>query len=288
VSDRTYGIAVRFPERYRNNPAALGDLQVMTSGGMQVPLSQVASVSLQNGESTIAHDGMGRRALTVRIDYADRSLSSYLAEAQQKVAERVAFDPSYHLEWGGQFEAQGRATVRLALILVMVISTMLLLLLAGFGSLRHAILILSIVPLAALGGLVALKLTGELLNVATGIGFIALFGVAVQNGIIMVANLNRVREADLALRQAVLAGARERFRPVLMTSTVATVGMLPAALATGVGSDVQRGLATVIVGGLIVATALTLVILPTLYFGIERAVECRVARRVVAVRAAAE
>ena len=287
VSDRTYGIAVRFPERYRNNPAALGDLQVMTSGGMQVPLSQVASVSLQNGESTIAHDGMGRRALTVRIDYADRSLSSYLAEAQQKVAERVAFDPSYHLEWGGQFEAQGRATARLALILVMVISTMLLLLLAGFGRLRHAILILSIVPLAALGGLVALKLTGELLNVATGIGFIALFGVAVQNGIIMVANLNRVRETDLALRQAVLAGARERFRPVLMTSTVATVGMLPAALATGVGSDVQRGLATVIVGGLIVATALTLVILPTLYFGIERAVERRIARG-VAVRAAAE
>jgi cobalt-zinc-cadmium resistance protein CzcA len=288
VGDRTYGIAVRFPERYRNNPAALGDLQIMTSGGMQVPLSQIASVSPQNGESTIAHEGMGRRALTVRIDYADRSLSSYLAEAQQKVAERVSFDPSYHLEWGGQFEAQGRATARLALILVMVISTMLLLLLAGFGKLRHAILILSIVPLAALGGLVALKLTGELLNVATGIGFIALFGVAVQNGIIMVANLNRVRETGLALRQAVLAGARERFRPVLMTSTVATVGMLPAALATGVGSDVQRGLATVIVGGLVVATALTLVILPTLYFAIERVVERRAARHAPSAQAAAE
>jgi heavy metal efflux system protein len=288
VGDRTYGVAVRFPEKDRNNLQVLGNLLISTSGGMQVPVSQVAKIALQNGESTIAHEGMGRRAITIRIDYADRSLSAYLADAQQRVGEQVHFDPSYHLEWGGQFEAQRRAMTRLALILLMVVSIMLLILYAGFGRLRLAVLILGIVPLAALGGLIALEVTGELLNVATGIGFIALFGVAVQNGIIMIANLSRMRETGLDLRQAVLDGARERFRPVLMTSTVATVGMVPAALATGVGSDVQRGLATVIVGGLLVATALTLVILPTCYFGIERAIERRAARRAFAAPEAAE
>ena len=130
-------------------------------------------------------------------------------------------------------------------------------------------LILCVVPLARLGGLIALLFTGESLNVATAVGFIALFGVAVQNGIIMVANLNRVRETGVGLRDAVMMGAMERFRPVLMSATVATIGMMPAAIATGVGSDVQRGLATVVVGGLILATLLTLFILPAFYYSLE-------------------
>jgi cobalt-zinc-cadmium resistance protein CzcA len=129
---------------------------------------------------------------------------------------------------------------------------------------------LAAVPLATLGGLIALLVTGETLNVASAVGFIALFGVAVQNGIIMVSNLNRVRETGVALRDAVMIGALERFRPVLMTATVATIGMMPAALATGVGSDVQRGLATVVVGGLMLSTLLTLFILPTFYYSLER------------------
>ena len=149
------------------------------------------------------------------------------------------------------------------------------LLYAEFGVLRQVLLILGVVPLATLGGLIALHLTGTTLNVASGVGFIALFGVAVMNGVIMVANLNRVREQGVPLLEAVLAGAGERLRPVLMTATVATVGMLPAALATGVGSDVQRSLATVVAGGLIPATLLTLFIIPTFYFVIER----RAARR---------
>jgi cobalt-zinc-cadmium resistance protein CzcA len=136
-------------------------------------------------------------------------------------------------------------------------------------------LVLGAVPLATLGGLIALHLTGETLNVASAVGFIALFGVAVQNGIIMVSNINRVRDQGIPLREAVLSGAVERFRPVLMTATVATVGMLPAALATGVGTDVQRNLATVVVGGLMIATLLTLFILPTCYFSLERWVERR-------------
>jgi cobalt-zinc-cadmium resistance protein CzcA len=152
---------------------------------------------------------------------------------------------------------------------------MIVLLYAGFGVFRHVVLILGVVPLATLGGLAALHLTGTTLNVASGVGFIALFGVAVMNGVIMVANLNRVRELGLPLSEGVLTGASERLRPVLMTAAVATVGMLPAALATGVGSDVQRNLATVVAGGLVLATLLTLFIIPTLYFVIERRVERR-------------
>jgi cobalt-zinc-cadmium resistance protein CzcA len=156
---------------------------------------------------------------------------------------------------------------------------MTLLLYTEFGQLRQALLILGIVPLATLGGLIALFVTGETLNIASAVGFIALFGVAVQNGIIMVANLNRVRETGASLRDAILIGASERFRPVLMTATVATIGMLPAALATGVGSDVQRGVATVVIGGLILATLLTLFVVPAFYFSLERAAERRSARR---------
>ncbi|GGF06442.1 cation efflux system protein [Aliidongia dinghuensis] len=275
VEDRVYGITVRFPAEARKDPETLGNLTLTAAGGAKVPLAQLASIKLQNGESTIAHE-MNERNITVRIDLEDRDLTTYLAEAQQKIGQAVHFDPQkYRLEWAGQFENQRRAEARLVLILALVMGLMLLFLYIGFGLMRQAALVLGVVPLATLGGLIALHVTGETLNVATAVGFIALFGVSVQNGIIMVANLNRVREHEGRLQSAVLAGATERFRPVLMTATVATVGMLPAALATGVGSDVQRGLATVVVGGLVVATLLTLFILPTLYFALERYVERR-------------
>jgi cobalt-zinc-cadmium resistance protein CzcA len=152
---------------------------------------------------------------------------------------------------------------------------MIVLLYAEFGLLRQVALILGVVPLATLGGLIALHVTGVTLNVASGIGFIALFGVAVMNGVIMVANLNRMRDSGMPLIDAVVVGASERLRPVLMTATVATVGMLPAALATGVGSDVQRSLATVVTGGLMLATLLTLFLIPTYYFVMERLVSRR-------------
>jgi cobalt-zinc-cadmium resistance protein CzcA len=273
VADRVYNVTVRFPQAARNNPEALGNLVLNTAGGAQIPLSAVARVKLQTGESTITH-WMNHRNLTVRIDLRDRDLASYLAEAQRRIDAEVQFDRSkYRLEYGGQFENQRRAQARLELILCLVLGLMTVFLYAGFKKLRQAVLILGTVPLATLGGLIALHATGETLNVATSVGFIALFGVAVQNGIIMVANLNRMRGRGGSLREAILAGAAERFRPVLMTATVATIGMLPAALATGIGSDVQRGLATVVVGGLAVATLLTLFILPSFYFSLERLAE---------------
>jgi heavy metal efflux system protein len=270
VEDRSYDVSVRFPLESRYDPQALGNLTLTNSSGMQVPLSQIAKITQRNGEGTITRDN-NRRILTVRIDLADRDLVSYLTEVKAKIAQSVKFDESkYSIEYAGQFENQERAQRRFILILGLVLALMTLLLYTEFGKLRQALLILGIVPLATLGGLIALFVTGETLNVATAVGFIALFGVAVQNGIIMVANLNRVRETGATLRDAILIGASERFRPVLMTATVATVGMMPAALATGVGSDVQRGVATVIIGGLILATLLTLFVIPAFYYSFER------------------
>jgi len=275
VGERSYNLTVRFVAASRDSPESLARLPVRTASGMQVPLSQVADVRVQSGESTITREN-GQRNLTIRIDNRDRDLTSYLEEAQAKIAARVHFDPAkIRLEWGGQFENQRRAEARLLVILGLVMGMMLIFLTIGTRSLRQAVLILGVVPLATLGGLVSLHLTGQTLNVASGVGFIALFGVAVQNGIIMVANLNRMRSAGFELHDAIMMGATERLRPVLMTATVATLGMLPAAIHTGVGSDVQRGIATVVVGGLAISTVLTLFVLPSMYHVIEHWAERR-------------
>ncbi|PRC93710.1 efflux RND transporter permease subunit [Solimicrobium silvestre] len=268
-SERIYNLTVRFPKANKNSPEALGNLHLNSSTGAKIPLSQLASITLQTGESTISHE-TSERQITIRIDNRGRDLTSYLAEAQQRIDKEVKFDAQHNrLEWAGQFENQRRAQARLVVILGVMLLMMAVLLYFQFGKLRQSFLILGVVPLATLGGLIALHVTGETLNVATAVGFIALFGVSVQNGIIMVANFRRVHGEGLSLSQTVIEGATERLRPVLMTATVASIGMLPAALATGVGTDVQRGLATVVVGGLVVSTLLTLFILPTFYFAME-------------------
>ena len=275
VGDRSYNVTVRFPPGSKAGPHALGQLFLNSSSGAKIPLSQVASISMQTGESTISHE-LSERQITVRIDNRGRDLTSYLAEAQKRIDAEVKFNPQeVRLEWAGQFENERRAQARLMVILGLVMLLMAVLLFFQFGKLRQALLILGVVPLATLGGLIALHVTGETLNVATAVGFIALFGVSVQNGIIMVANFRRVRGEGFSLGESVVAGATERLRPVLMTATVASFGMLPAALATGVGTDVQRGLATVVVGGLVVSTLLTLFILPALYFAMERYFESK-------------
>jgi cobalt-zinc-cadmium resistance protein CzcA len=275
VGERTYPLTVRFTQEARNQPEALGNLFVHTASGAQVPLSEIAEVRVRSGESTVTREN-SLRNLTIRIDNRDRDLSSYLAQAQAKIAAQVHFDPNkIKLEWGGQFENQRRAEARLLIILALVMGMMLIFLTIGTKSFRQALLILGVVPLATLGGLISLHLTGQNLNVASGVGFIALFGVAVQNGIIMVSNLNRMRKSGLELHEAIMKGATERLRPVLMTATVATLGMLPAAIHTGVGSDVQRGIATVVVGGLAICTVLTLVVLPSMYHVIEHWAEQR-------------
>ncbi|WP_018268011.1 efflux RND transporter permease subunit [Methylosinus sp. LW4] len=279
IGERRYDATVRFSAAARGSPEALGDLTLTSSDGALIPLSQIAKITLQAGESTITRE-MNRRHLTVKLNYRDRDLSSLLEDARAGVSKKVSFDPrKYQVEWGGQFENQRRAERRLIAMMGLVIGLMIILLYPGFGVLRQALLVLGIVPLATLGGLVAIHATGTTLNVASSVGFIALFGVAIMNGVVMVANLNRARLSGLPLREAVAAGAEERLRPVLMTATVATVGMLPAAVATGVGSDVQRGVGTVVAGGLLTATLLTLFIIPVFYFLLEQRALRRAPRR---------
>jgi heavy metal efflux pump (cobalt-zinc-cadmium) len=275
VGDRIYNVTARVSNAVANNVEAIGKLPLTTASGAQIPLSLVAHIGYQTGEGTIAHEG-GKRQLSITVENRQLALSKLVGDAQALIAQKVHYDPQlYRLQWAGTFQEAERAQARLIVVLGMVLAIMAVLLLAEFGRLRQSLLVLGVVPLATLGGLIALHLRGETLNIATAVGFIALFGVAVQNGIIMVANINRLRAQGMALASAVVEGAAERFRPVLMTATVASFGMLPAALATGIGTDVQRGLATVVVGGLAIATLLTLYLLPALYYALERWIERR-------------
>ena len=268
--ERRYDVTIRLTDSVRNSADAIGNLTVISASGARIPLSQVAKIELKSGESTITRE-TNRRHLTVKLNLRGVDLSSFLADAHDRIAGRVKFDPlANEIVWGGQFENQARAQSRLAVILPLVLALIFLLLYGAFGTLRHAALILVSVPLALLGGMVALHTRGMTLNVSSAVGFIALFGVAVQNGVIMVSSLNHRRDTGIPLAEAVLVGAKERLRPVLMTATVATLGLLPAALARGIGSDVQRPLATVVVGGLVSATFLTLLVLPALYYVVEK------------------
>ncbi len=266
--ERHYDIAVRFTPRVRSSPEAIGDLTISAPGGQRVPLSQVARLELRSGESTITRED-NRRHLTVRLNLRGRDLSSFLADAQGRIRSQVSVPSGYEVRWGGQFENQQRAAARLGLILPIVLALIFILLYGAFGQFRHAALILVNVPLALLGGMVALHVRGMTLNVSSAVGFITLFGVAVQNGVIVVSGLNELRRAGLPLHDAVVRGATERLRAVLLTATVAALGMLPAAMAHGIGSDVQRPLATVVVGGLLSATLLTLFVVPVLYHLVE-------------------
>ncbi len=279
IGDRTYNMTVRFQDDQTRNLQLLAHLPLTGSSGAQIPLEALAKIGLETGQSNISHE-YNHRQITIRVNNGSRPLSQYLPDAQAHIDRFVHFDTTkYRLEWAGTFQQEQRAQARLTIALALMFAVMLILLFGEFRLFRQALLVLAVVPLATLGGLIALHVRGETLNVATTVGFIALFGVAIQNGIIMVSNINHLRSGGMGLRDAVLEGAGERFRPVLMTATVASVGMLPAAIATGIGTDVQRGLATVVVGGLGIATILTLFILPTYYAELEAWVEKRDSRK---------
>ncbi|MFT4059064.1 MAG: CusA/CzcA family heavy metal efflux RND transporter [Legionella sp.] len=273
VENRPYGATAVFPKPDKKSIQDIGNLFLNSSSGAKIPLSELAQLEYKTGESNIAHE-KSQREVTVRMDNRGRDLTSYLNEAKRRISKEVSFDSKkYRLEWAGQFESQERAEKRLVYILGLVLVLMSLLLFFEFQKVHLVLLILGVVPMATLGGLVTLHLTGETLNVATAVGFIALFGVSVQNAIIMISNIRRIRTTSKSISRAVVHGAAERLRPILMTATVASFGMLPAALATGVGTDVQRGLATIIVGGLAISTLLTLFILPTYYYALVRFIE---------------
>ncbi|MBN9313350.1 MAG: hypothetical protein BGO40_01000 [Chryseobacterium sp. 39-10] len=270
IGHKVYDIICRYSEISRNTPDKIANLMLTSKTGAKIPLSQVAEVKLSTGESTITRD-MNKRHLTVKLNVRNRDLKSLLNDSQKAIEKNVKYDhKKYTIQWGGQFENQNRAYERLLVIVPLALGIMFILLYGAFGSFRQAGLLMSIVPLALFGGMLALNVRGMTLNVSSAVGFIALFGVAIQNGVIMISHINELRCKGYDLLQAVIEGAKHRFRPVLMTATVAVLGLFPASLATGIGSDVQRPLAMVIVYGLLFSTLITLFALPALYYLVEK------------------
>lgn len=271
--DRVYDITCKYREDARDTPEKIAGLMLTSQTGARIPLSQVADIRLATGESTITRE-MNRRHLTVKLNLRGRDLSSFLAEAQKTIEREVAYDHDlYEVSWGGQFENQNRAYRRLSMVIPLALLVMFVLLYGAFGRFRQAGLALSIVPLALLGGMAALNVRGMTLNVSSAVGFIAMFGLSIQNGVIMISHFNALRKGGMPLLEAVRHGSRHRFRPVMMTAVTTILGLLPASLAFGIGSDVQRPLATVIVYGLAFSTLITLFALPALYYLTERKFE---------------
>jgi len=269
VDGKTYDVTCRYRPEVRQTPEQIGALLLTSSTGAKIPLVQVANIHTTLGASTLTRE-MNHRHLTVRINIRGRDLTSFLEEARQAI-EDISYDHQlYSIRWDGQFENQRRAYMRLGVVIPFVLAVMFLLMFAVFGRFRQAGLLISLLPLSLLGGLTALVVRGMSFNVSSAVGFIALFGLTIQNGVIMMAHINDLRRKGFGLHRAVRQGAADRLRPVLMTASVAIIGLLPASLATGIGSDVQRPLATVIVYGLLCSTAITLYVLPALYYLVER------------------
>jgi cobalt-zinc-cadmium resistance protein CzcA len=265
-------LVIRAGEDVRGSARNFAGLPLTLGDGRSVPVSAVAKVERVEGVVSIARE-RGQRFIVVRSNVVDRDLVGFVDEAKQRVAESVTLPTGYSLQWGGQFENQQRAAARLALVVPIAVGLVFMLLFSTFGSLRQALLVLTNVPFALVGGVLALLLTREYLSVPASVGFIALLGIAVLNGVVMVTYFNQLRAEGLPLREVVVRGAERRLRPVLMTASIAAFGLVPLLFATGPGSEIQRPLAIVVVGGLISATALTLILLPILYerFGFEGA-----------------
>ncbi|MBM3522787.1 MAG: efflux RND transporter permease subunit [Alphaproteobacteria bacterium] len=261
---RRFGLLVRLPESYRRTRETLGALELRAPGGERVALDQIARLRAVRGPEVVNREHSQRR-IVVQSNVRGRDLGSFVAEVRTRIEAQVQLPAGYALEYGGQFENQQRAMRRLAVVVPAAILIIFALLFSSFGSVKQALLILLNVPFASVGGIAALWLRGLNLNLSAAIGFIALFGVAVLNGVVLVAYVNRLREEGMALEQAVVEGAAVRFRPVLMTALVASLGFLPMAVATSAGAEIQRPLATVVIGGLVTSTLLTLVVLPALY-----------------------
>ncbi|SOY44515.1 efflux RND transporter permease subunit [Cupriavidus taiwanensis] len=261
---RRFDIQVRLDGAYRDSRQAISDIPLRTQAGALVPLSRVATVEMDEGYTFVRREQLQRYAV-LQMDVKGRDVDGFVREAEAKIRGQVKLPEGYWIEWGGAFENQQRAMARLVLIVPLTIGLIFLLLYTAFNSLTHATLIIANVPFAVIGGVFGLALTGQYVSVPSAIGFIAVFGVAMLNGIVLVSFLNDQRRQGLSIREAVRQGATLRLRPVLMTASVAILGLVPMLLSQGVGAEVQRPLATVVVGGLITSTALTLLLLPLMY-----------------------
>ncbi len=263
--EKRFALQVRFPESVRSDEASIARIPVVTDDGRLIPLGELASLDVEPAAAQISRERIQRR-VSVEVNVRGRDIASFVADAKVAIAENVDLPAGYTLEWGGQFENLERATSRLAVVVPLSLLLIFVLLYSAFDAARPALLIFLNVPFAATGGVLALALRGMPFSISAGVGFIALFGVAVMNGVVLVSYIRTLeREQGLAPTEAAQAGALARMRPVLMTAMVAALGFVPMALASGAGAEVQRPLATVVIGGLLTSTMLTLFVLPSIY-----------------------
>jgi len=262
--DRRFGIVARLDPESRRSPMAIGQLAIYTEDGVPVPLSQVATINVLDGQTIIARQD-GRRRLTVRCDIVGRDQGGFVAEAQNRFAEQILLPPGYQVQWLGMFENLDRAFRHFLVLIPVTVAIIFVYLIAAFGSLRAACVLMMPVPFAVASGMLALYLRDMHLNVSTGVGFATLFGIAMTDAVLMFKGVTSYRLEGYQLDDAIVRGRLDRLRPGLMTALSSICGLLPASLATDLGSDVQRPLATVIVWGLAGSTLFTLFVTPVIY-----------------------
>lgn len=261
---RRFDIYVRYDEVDRNTPEAIANILISAPNGLRVPLAQIAEIKEIVGPRQITREN-NQRFITIQANVVGRDIGSFVAEAQRAIDDKVSLPAGYLTTWGGQFRLQQQANARLAIVVPVTLIIVALLLYSSFNSLKNAALILLNIPLALVGGVIALWLSGQNLSVPASVGFIALFGIALENGMVLVTYLNQLVREGNAIDKASIQGACLRVRPVLMTAVTTALGLIPLLLASGTGSEVQRPLATVVIGGLVTSTFLTLLIIPALY-----------------------
>jgi len=270
--NRSFDISVRLPEEKRNSLEAIQNLMITTKTGINVPLAQLAEVTMVEGPVQISRQD-GVRRIGIEMSVTGRDIGGFVAEAKRKIKENVKLPAGYYLTWGGQFENQQRAMHKLLIIGPIAIGLILLLLYVTFRSIRLALLVICNLPFALIGGVFSLFISGQYLSVPASVGFIVLFGVAVLNGLVLVSRIAQLRDEGLDLQEAIRKGSLDRLRPVLMTASIAIFSLIPMLLASGTGSEIQRPLATVVVGGLFTSTLLTLLIIPTVYGWFEKRID---------------
>ena len=262
--ERRFKVSLRLPGRLRNNIDSIHDLLLLAPSGALVPLNALAKIKIIDGPAQISRDNAKRRVV-VGANVSGRDLDGFVKEVQARVAEKIKLPPGYFFKWGGQFESMERAMETLSVIVPLTIAGIFFLLYLLFNSFKLAGLIILVLPFASIGGVISLFITGEYLSVPASVGFIALWGISVLNGVVLISYIKKLRNEGMDVASAIVQGCAQRFRPVLMTATVAMFALVPFLFVTGPGSEVQRPLAIVVIGGLITSTILTLIVLPVLY-----------------------
>jgi len=262
--ERWFDLVVRFLPEYRQNVDLIGNIQVSTPSGARIPLKQLAKISIQTGAFIIYREN-NERYIPIKFSVRGRDLASTVEEAQRRLARQVQLPERYHMEWAGEYDQLKREQKRLTVITPISLAVILLLLYMTFNSLRQALLVLSTVPFALVGGVLALVLTGTHFSISAAVGVISTLGVAILGGVLLISRISEYEMSGHTITEAIIKGADVQMRPVLMATLAAAIGLLPAAVATGIGSQAQQPLARVVVGGMLTAAAMILVVLPVLY-----------------------